>query len=169
MDMQDQTLIIDLVRNRLATGTYAKITIVSNSMAPILQRGDSVKIKSVPIAELRPGDIVVVETDDGLLTHRYHSIRSRQLLLCGDFSKSYDPLYSCDQLIGVVITKQDLRTSRSFSFTSFRGRLLNRILLRLSKLRQQYYLISTPERNLDFILDVLFYGVVRTILFFLRV
>jgi hypothetical protein len=56
----------------LAHGLPVVIEVVAESMAPTIERGAKVKIEPFVSGDLHPGDIVLVQTDDGtqLLLHR---------------------------------------------------------------------------------------------------
>lgn len=54
----------------LGTGRLKLLSVTSGSMEPELEAGDLLLARSVPVEELRPGDIVTVPVGDGLLTHR---------------------------------------------------------------------------------------------------
>jgi hypothetical protein len=77
----------------LAHGLPVVIEVVAESMSPAIEQGAKVKVEPVP-DELRPGDIVLVLTDEGraLLLHRvvhlFSKGESRYVIHQGDAPKS---------------------------------------------------------------------------------
>ena len=77
----------------LAHGLPVVIEVVAESMSPAVERGAKVKVEPAP-AEIHPGDIVLVLTEDGqeLLLHRivhlFSKGESRYVIHQGDAPKS---------------------------------------------------------------------------------
>ena len=71
MAQLDHLLIADLLRRALAGGQQPWLTITSNSMLPLLARGDQIQLAACSAETLPPGEIIVVVAADALLAHRY--------------------------------------------------------------------------------------------------
>lgn len=76
------------------------------SMAPLLRPGDLIDLAAVPLAQLRPGAILVVEQGAGLLTHRLLRAEAGQLWLWGDALPRPDPPIAYGALLGQVVARE---------------------------------------------------------------
>lgn len=79
----------------LCTGTHS-FAVQSDSMAPMLHRGDMVCVRKVDFFQLQPGDVISARfpQSDGVFTHRVVSIDSqkRQITTQGDGNLRPDPM-----------------------------------------------------------------------------
>lgn len=85
--------------------------IASDSMSPILARGDLVFVKSTDFDSLKENDIIVFQTETGPITHRVYSMDKgmRILRTKADASPYLDALaVSEEMLVGRVIYKLPL-------------------------------------------------------------
>ncbi len=119
-----------ILRESLGKGQEAQLVVTSNSMAPILKTGDAIKLSSTSTSALQPGDLITFKLDDHLLTHRLWKIQGdseNQLLLTrGDRPLRFDPVFSAEDVVGLVIGRQ--RQNRYLSFNNSLGKWLNRHL-----------------------------------------
>ncbi len=88
----------------LLTGTKA-FAVESNSMSPVINKGDAVFVRSVAARDLRENDIISVKTNDnsGVFTHRIVKIDTENSLVFtkGDANQSRDPKPAAfSQIIG---------------------------------------------------------------------
>lgn len=90
---------------------YTPYAISSDSMAPILNRGDLIFTRPASFDSLAPGDIVVFDTETGPVTHRVYSVdeAARTLRTKADGSSYLDPVpvEEC-QLLGRAVYKLPL-------------------------------------------------------------
>ena len=92
----------DLLKNH-PNGSLIRLQVTSGSMRPILQQGDIVVVQSIPATACTPGEIVVSQDADGLLTHRLLASQNGKLYTKGDATIWRDPPRAIDSLIGRVI------------------------------------------------------------------
>jgi hypothetical protein len=139
-----------LLRQALAEGNQPRLTITSNSMAPLLRRGDVVRLASTKAASLRPGDVIVLVTPENLLTHRYWGNiadgRGIWLITRGDRPLGFDRPTMAQDLVGKVIARH--RGERELSLTGGRGERLNQRLARLAA-RESRWLGAAPPVSVE--------------------
>lgn len=131
----DAPQVAELLRYSLQQGQQPFVTITSDSMAPLLRRGDQVQIEAAPWQALQPGDVVLVQAAVDLLTHRYWGSAPQEqivwLLLRGDRPLDFDGLLPASHLIGRVIGRR--RQHHLLDLQQGAGRWLNRHLAHLSR------------------------------------
>jgi hypothetical protein len=146
MQLPDIRLTSAILQDTVEQGTCPFIEISSDSMAPLIRKGDEIQIEAVILKDLSMGDIVVVEDTIGLLAHRYwlnYSHRGEvNLLLKGDSLKDYDHPISSQNLIGRVIARR--RNSRILGLTNGLGARLNGFLYRIDSI-----VIKPPAEMID--------------------
>jgi len=96
------TTIHDLLRQQLAGGGTARLRVNGDSMAPLIGRGDEVIVEAAAADELHIGDVVVLDTGDGLLTHRLLARQGGRLVTRGDGMATPDHPWAPEQLLGRV-------------------------------------------------------------------
>ena len=137
----DATLLAPLLRESLQKGQHPQLIITSNSMTPLLQRGDKIILEFVTIEQLQPGDILTLTTESHLQTHRYWGMEERAgtsyLLTCGDRPLSFDPLWPIGSLIGRVIARQ--RKGKRMSLHEGVGKWLNNQLSKLATAKLNWF------------------------------
>jgi signal peptidase I len=140
----------ELLHDGLAAGKLPYVTVTSNSMAPLLQAGDQVGVAAVSPANLRPGDIIIVETAADLLTHRYWQPLNENgqphLLLRGDRLLAFDSPSPNSCLIGRIVTRR--RGQRQLDLESGPGNWLNRRLMGI--IRLEMTLLTGNSRPNDY-------------------
>ena len=124
----------DLLKEGLAAGRTFFPQITGGSMSPFICIGDKVQVRAVDLNALRPGDIVVLESADGLLmAHRYiHLVRDREkvhLFTKGDRSLAMDHPWPEDALFGRV--EAIVRGDRQLQITRGWGQTMHRLLAAL--------------------------------------
>jgi hypothetical protein len=126
----DAALLAALLRESMAKGQQPNLKISSDSMYPLLERGDVIILESVTLEQIRPGDLLTITTDLHLLTHRYYgqqnSTTGVQLLTRGDRLLLFDQPRPTACLIGRVTARR--RQDKVLSLQRGRGRWLNRQL-----------------------------------------
>lgn len=144
----DISQVAEFLRYSVQQGQQPFVTITSNSMAPLLRRGDQVQVEGVAWQALQPGDVVLVQAAVDLLTHRYWgNVPQEQtvwLLLRGDRPLAFDAPLPASNLIGRVISRR--RQHRLLDLQHGAGRWLNRHLAHLS--RSEIHLFDLVPANL---------------------
>lgn len=124
----------EIVRRSLDEGQQPYFQITSDSMSPLIRKGDDVQISHQGVDQMTVGDIVVVADDTGLLTHRLWLVYSihgiPHVLLRGDRLQAYDLPYQASQIIGQVIARR--RGHQMLDLTGGIGRVLNSWLFRFA-------------------------------------
>lgn len=130
------SIIADLLRQTMRNGKKPFVSVISDSMAPLIRSGDDVQLETIERKELGKGDIVVINGISELITHRYWGALTEgdqaKLVTKGDRPQHFDPLREADKLIGLVIARR--RDGRILRLNHGRGRWLNRQLARLAAL-----------------------------------
>lgn len=132
----DSVLVGELLRQSMCQGQYPLVTVVSDSMAPMIRRGERISIAPTSLEQLAPGDIVVVSSATKLVTHRFWGLVRQdgrcQLLTKGDRSRHFDLPSTSEDLIGRVTARW--RDDRLLPLTFGLGLWLNRRLAKLALL-----------------------------------
>jgi signal peptidase I len=146
MSELDSEVISGLLRHSLKAGKQPYVTVASNSMLPLLRRGDQIQLTDVPPEELQPGDIIVLGAPAELIVHRFWGLHRRDgapgLLTKGDHLIHFDPSVPAAALIGRVIRRQ--REDRQLNLTDGIGRWLNQRLASVIALELRL-LRKTPD------------------------
>ena len=85
-----------------------RLTVISDSMRPLLQTGDVAVVHSVDPGVLQPGDVVVIQRDGEWITHRLVAVDGHGWHTHGDNTRYLDETASADQVVGRVIAIEDL-------------------------------------------------------------
>ncbi|MCI0396967.1 MAG: signal peptidase I [Chloroflexi bacterium] len=143
----EPSLLAELLRETMARGQLPFLTIASNSMAPLVRRGDQIGIAPARPEELQPGDVIVVMGQGELVTHRYWGCLEqngrRRLVTRGDRQRHFDRPVAEASLVGRVVARR--RQNRLLSLSEGPGRRLNHSLAGLARL--DIRLFSAPVYN----------------------
>lgn len=133
-NLQHSTL-VGLLKEGMAKGTIPFLTVTSNSMSPLLRKGDQVGLRPVGTSELRAGDVLVLQERDGFMTHRFWGTIQEKgqtmLLTRGDRVLHFDRPWAAQQLLGRVVVRR--RSQKLLWLDRGRGRRLNGWLARLAR------------------------------------
>lgn len=136
-----------LLIQSLDHGQTPFLTVGSDSMAPLLRRGDQIKLGPASLERVAVGDIIVLGQPDELLSHRYWGALEKDnhayLLTRGDRLAYFDPLSPADQLRAVVLARR--RSGRLLDLQRGPGAWLNRGLTQLSHLETQVMQLPRPH------------------------
>ncbi len=161
MPRPDSAIVTELLETALAQGRPAWLTVSSNSMRPLLCRGDQIALAACRVEEVQPGDIVVVRRDEDLLAHRCRARWTARdgeqyLLTRGDRAVVADPEWPASALLGRVVARR--RTGRTLDLTHGAGRRLHRHLAWLARVDEVLFLGTLlptsslrPQRGIGFI------------------
>lgn len=108
----DHKTIVSLLVQALEQGQSPKLTVISNSMAPLLNRGDQVTLSKLNFETLKKGDIITLTQREALTTHRVVTVTSKEIVTKGDCNFILDEPINLNQVIGKVslITPQQSNT-----------------------------------------------------------
>ena len=95
---------LELTRELLSNFGCARIRVQGSSMLPSLQPGDEIRLQSIPLSEIKIGDVVAYRRDERLFVHRAIGADSTgQILTRGDTLPQADAPVSESELLGVVV------------------------------------------------------------------
>ncbi len=124
----ESAFVAQALRQALRQGQTAVLVISSNSMAPLLWRGDEVLLTAV--ATPQPGDILTYFDGRALMTHRYYRQAGAEWLLRGDRVIHPDPPIQPAQVVGKVVGRK--RNGRLLRLDAGKGAKLNNLLAQLA-------------------------------------
>lgn len=132
----DPALLAEMLRDALNKGKFPYLTVVSNSMSPLIRRSDQIQLAPITPEQLLPGDIIVFEGPSNLITHRFWGLITEtgqtQLVTRGDRPQHFDKPVNAGRLIGRVICRR--RKKKSFNLSQGMGKWLNSHLANLARL-----------------------------------
>ena len=102
VSIRHHDLIKDMIDSELSIGDQIQFRVVSNSMAPIIEIGNSVVVNVAEVDTIKCGDIIVIKREDDFLTHRAIHSNEDGWLTKGDNSVLFDPLTKAEQIIGSI-------------------------------------------------------------------
>jgi hypothetical protein len=136
MDSQNLQTVSTLLREALSKGKTPYLTVTSNSMSPLLRRGDQIGLSFCQIENLTAGDLVVMTGGEQLTTHRFWGTYERDgriwLLTRGDRPLIFDPPWTAEQYLGRAAVRR--RDKRSLWLDHGTGGWLNARLNQLARL-----------------------------------
>lgn len=137
------SLLVDMLRESMAKGQTPYLTLISNSMSPLLKKGEQVGLEGVSVEMLRPGDIVVCDNGQQFVTHRFWGMANGLLITKGDRPLAFDQPWQPSQLVGRVISQ---RTNRGqLLFVDGSGRWLNHHLATLGQWEAKLFAGFSPS------------------------
>ena len=80
--------------------SYPVAAVSSNSMRPVLKKGDLIFVKGVEKEDIRVGDIVIYRVGENFIVHRVVKLEEGQLVTKGDANAIEDTPVSYDQVVG---------------------------------------------------------------------
>lgn len=138
----DPSIIAESVRDSLAKGQNPRLTVTSNSMAPLFWANDQVILEAIQPEQLNPGDIITLIDQTGLLTHRIWVRQGSGFMTRGDHVLNFDELCQSDAILGRVVGR--VHKQRTLLFQDGWGRWLDRYLGRLAR-REHGWLTGSQE------------------------
>ena len=96
----DSNLFRVLSRALLGEGTAIRFRARGRSMFPAIADGDEIEIH--PAVSARAGDVVLVESPEGLRTHRVVAVKNDVLVTRGDSCAENDVDCKADDVVGTV-------------------------------------------------------------------
>ena len=115
---EEQSIVAEMLRESLQYGASPSLTVVSNSMSPLLRSGDQVVLSSVGPRQIEAGQTITFVTADDrriLITHRVAGSvagnGNSTVSTFGDRSLLFDPPVAVEDVIGQVVCRR--RNGRS--------------------------------------------------------
>ncbi len=127
----DLSTLRTMLQDSLAKGQKPRLTVTSNSMAPLFWTGDQVMLEAAMPDQLHPGDIITITDESGLLTHRIWTIQDNGFITRGDHMLAFDALCPPEAIVGRVIGCTNQR--RVLSLQTGSGKWLNQHLAALAR------------------------------------
>lgn len=141
----DTGLLAAMLIESLQKGESPALTVISNSMSPLLERNDQVMLVSADLETLKKGDIITVKSEEGFLTHRVVSRSNREIRTKGDRNSTLDPPYHPDQIIGRVQKIKSKRFNKIINLDVGWDKIIGKLIYRLSIL--EFFLINLFKIN----------------------
>lgn len=162
----DPAEIVATIRASLERGEAVKIKITSDSMLPLIKKGDFISIVNKSVDSVEVGAIITFVRDGVLFTHRViqKDLDNGIVLTKGDHLKDCDPPTTPQNIIGIVVSRN--RENDFLDFLSGHGYHLSRILFRLSQVENSMRRNSTICNHLP-ICTVFFRGFNRLLSYFI--
>lgn len=92
-----------LAAQLLRTGRAVDLPVGGGSMQPLFRPGDVLRVRPAGAADVRPGDVVLFQLDDGrLVCHRLLYSAGDRIVTRGDDAFAADPPLPADAIIGRV-------------------------------------------------------------------
>lgn len=130
-----QGVVVELLKDSMKKGAMPFLTVTSNSMSPLLRLGDEIGLRSVEVSEIRAGDVLVLQEQEVLTTHRFWRTFQQNgqtmLVTRGDRTLHFDPPWSAHQVVGRAVVRR--RGQRLLWLDQGHGRHLNAWLARLAR------------------------------------
>ena len=138
----DSFILGDMLRDNLAKGQQPRLTVTSNSMAPLFRTGDQVILEAIQPEQLHLGDIVTIVDPHSLLTHRIWAIQDTVILTRGDHAMVFDEFWPSSAIVGRAIGR--IHKQRTLSFQTGWGQWLDNYLAALAK-QEHRWLTGSQE------------------------
>jgi len=87
--------------------THPMAAISSNSMWPVLEKGDLILIKGTKKDDIKIGDVVVYEAENGFIIHRVTELMDESFITKGDANTASDQPIKYDKVVGKTINLGD--------------------------------------------------------------
>lgn len=138
--LENSDVVASLIKEAAELGQSPSLTVISNSMFPLLKKGDCVVLTAIKFETLKKGDIITLWNGDALLTHRIVSIGNGNIQTRGDQNLSNDPKLPGQIILGKVVKIKPHHKNKFVDLTTGRGLTVNRLIEKLSCLRRKAHL-----------------------------
>ena len=135
---QYHQIVSKLVDSDLSYGDQICFQVTSNSMHPIINKGDSVIAEVISGRDVQCGDIVVVKRKDDFLAHRAILHNKNGWLIKGDNNTIPDHLVPITDIIGRVTKVK--KNNHEVNLESRKWKAINPYLAKLGWLQIQIFL-----------------------------
>lgn len=113
-----------------------RLTVISDSMWPLLRTGDMIRVQPIEPAAIRVGEVAVVRRGAELITHRLIDIDGEQWITRGDNAIFADPSVAQAACLGRVVAIED---TRSIDLTQPQWARLNQRLGQLGRMQRRIH------------------------------
>ena len=156
----DITVVAGLLTESLQSGESPALTVISNSMAPLLEKNDQVILELVDLETLKKGDIITFKSKEGFLTHRVVSRSNREIRTKGDRNIILDPPLHLNHIIGRVAKIKSTRLKKTIHLNHGWQQKVGKLIHRASII--EFFIIArVKQRNVSKLISVTFYAVMR--------
>ncbi len=139
MTYQNTIPLADVLRDHIREDQIARLTVSSNSMAPLLKSGDIIGLQQADPSDIQCGQIITFcdpQDPQTLLTHRvaasWQDEQGEQFILTrGDHRLLFDRAFRFEQVVGHVIWR--IRDGRRLRIDQGMGAWLSRQLGRIAE------------------------------------
>ena len=98
---RQQGIVLELVREALASGQAVLFKVRGDSMLPTLENGDQVKINPADPSDLHPGDLAVyVDAGGQIILHRVVAVREGGNIITKGDNRERAECVPCNQVLG---------------------------------------------------------------------
>ncbi len=136
-------VISQLLSEQLEKGNHLEVTVVSNSMSPLIQANDKVIVEKFLPQKLFAGDIILFTFRQTFCTHRYILKRRKnnivEYITKGDRFFRFDRPISEDKIIGKITTIIKNSTQVDLSTITYK---LRRLIIVLSSTIKWYFYLT---------------------------
>ena len=121
-------ILAEMLRASLQSDSSARLTVISNSMYPLLRVGDDIEVVACDPLLLEEGDVILFEGPGALYTHRVWNVVTERgksyVITRGDRLRYYDDPSSAESVIGRVIAVHPQNGTPLYFFRAGRGKWL---------------------------------------------
>ena len=128
---KDSHLFSEMCAALLRRGNRVRFRAQGASMQPNLLDGDEVLLAPAAVSDLRPGDVALVETSNGLRLHRVKNLASGAVATQGDAGLEPDPQSA--QIVGRALAFS--RNGREYPLNAWRNRFAHPAAIFIRRLR----------------------------------
>jgi signal peptidase I len=121
---------LNLVDESITEGEIIRLNVTSNSMYPLIRKGDFVIVQATPANNLSMGTIIVFRRDGELITHRFLKDDAGTVLTKGDNSLLPDAPVNKGAILGKVI--QINRDNYQYSLDGNRAKRIATLIGRMN-------------------------------------
>ncbi|MDX1413478.1 MAG: signal peptidase I [Candidatus Promineifilaceae bacterium] len=126
-----------ILRHSISRGNSPHLSVISDSMSPLLRAGDTVKLAKLDPSHLRRGTIITFDYPSEpvtLITHRYagqlHSNGQKRLITWADRTLMFDSPIELSSMIGCVVSRT--RNDQELNIQHGKGAWLSKKLSKLA-------------------------------------
>jgi len=142
MTIIDPSTIVGILQDSLAKGQTPRLTVTSNSMAPLFRADDQIVLEAAQPEQLHSDDIVTIIDSNGLVTHRIWARHDKGFITRGDHALNFDEIYPPEVILGRVVGRT--HKQHTLSFQTGLGQWLDQYLATLSH-REYRWLTGSQE------------------------
>ena len=132
-------VVTEIINADLSAGDALQLKVISQSMSPLMQRGDAVRVEIAPLEQISRGEVVLVQRENDYLTHRLIHKSAQKWQTKGDNNRLPDPPASGNRLIGRVTRIQ--RGDKITSLQTRKWQIINLLLAQLGTWEWQAFAI----------------------------